>query len=178
MFRLVANPTWTVPRSIQEEEIEPEGPGYLAENNMEWRDGWIVQRSGPTNSLGLVKFDMRNDQSIYLHDTPAKALFGEDMRQFSHGCVRVQDALGFAQMLAEAQGIGAQWAEARATGEETFVNLPRPIPVRLYQTAFVDGGRIRYRLDVYGWDNEVARALGLRTGTRREFVHQRHDIGP
>ena len=179
LFRLVANPTWTVPRSIQEEEIEPEGPAYMARHNMEWRDGWIVQRSGPTNSLGLVKFDMRNDQSIYLHDTPAKALFGEDMRQFSHGCVRVQDALGFAALIAADQGVSEEWNRARATGEETFVQLPRAIPVRLlYQTAFLDGGRIRYRLDAYGWDNEIARRLGLRTRPRQEYVHRRHDVGP
>jgi murein L,D-transpeptidase YcbB/YkuD len=179
MFRLVANPTWTVPRSIQEEEIADEGPGYLARNNMEWRDGWIVQKSGPRNSLGLVKFDMRNDHAIYLHDTPAKALFGEDIRQFSHGCVRVQDALGFAAMIAADQGVTEEWNRARATGEETFVPLPRAIPVRLlYQTAFLDGGRVRYRLDAYGWDNEVARALGLPVRQRSEYVHRRHDIGP
>lgn len=179
IFRLVANPTWTVPRSIQREEIEPQGPGYLARNNMEMRDGWIVQKSGPRNSLGLVKFDMRNEHAIYLHDTPAKALFGEDMRLSSHGCVRVEDALGFAAMLAADQGVTSQWDEARAGGEESFVPLPRPIPVRLlYQTAFVDGGRIRYRLDAYGWDNDVARALGLATRPRHEFGNQRRDLGP
>ncbi len=179
MFRLVANPTWTVPRSIQREEIEPQGPAYLARNNMEMRDGWVVQKSGPRNSLGLVKFDMRNEHAIYLHDTPAKALFGEDLRLSSHGCVRVDDALGFAAMLAADQGVTSQWDEARATGEESFVPLPRAIPVRLlYQTAFVDGGRIRYRLDAYGWDNDVARALGLANRPRFEFVNRRRDLGP
>jgi murein L,D-transpeptidase YcbB/YkuD len=179
MFRLVANPTWTVPRSIQREEIEPQGAAYLARNNMEMRDGWVVQKSGPRNSLGLVKFDMRNEHAIYLHDTPAKALFGEDLRLSSHGCVRVQDALGFAAMLAADQGVTSQWDEARAGGEEGFVPLPHPIPVRLfYQTAFVDGGRVRYRLDAYGWDNDVARALGLANRPRYEFVNRRRDLGP
>lgn len=179
LFRLVANPTWTVPRSIQREEIEPQGPAYLARNNMEMREGWVVQKSGPRNSLGLVKFDMRNEHAIYLHDTPAKALFGEDLRQSSHGCVRVADALGFAAMIAADQNVTSQWDEARATGEESFVPLPRAIPVRLlYETAFVDGGRIRYRLDAYGWDNDVARALGLATRPRLEFVNRRRDLGP
>ena len=117
LYRLVANPTWTVPRSIQEEEIAPKGEAYMRRENMEWRDGWIVQRSGPRNSLGLVKFDLRNDQEIYLHDTPAKALFGEADRHASHGCVRVDDALGFAALIARdsgSKGNGARhWRKAR-----------------------------------------------------------------
>ena len=179
LFRLVANPTWTVPRSIQEEEIEPKGAGYMARNNMEMRDGWIVQKSGPRNSLGLVKFDMRNDQAIYLHDTPAKGLFGEDQRQFSHGCVRVEDALGFARLIAGHEGVLDRWEEALATGEETFVPLPRQIPVRLlYHTAFADGGRIVFRPDPYDWDEEVAEALGLAARQRRARPRHRGDVGP
>jgi murein L,D-transpeptidase YcbB/YkuD len=179
LYRLVANPTWTVPRSIQSEEIAPKGAGYLRRNNMEWRDGWIVQRSGPTNSLGLVKFDMRNDHAIYLHDTPAKPLFAEDDRHASHGCVRVQDALGFAQMIADQEGVRAEWDRARAGGDEAFVPLPRPIPVRLmYQTAFVEGDRVRYRLDYYGWDDAVARALGLASRPPRPARERSRDIGP
>lgn len=179
IYRLVANPTWTVPRSIQQREIAPRGAAYMARNNMEWRDGWIVQRPGPTNSLGLVKFDMQNDHAIYLHDTPARALFGQDDRHASHGCVRVQDALGFAAMLAERQGVSAEWERARATGEESFVPLPRPIPVRLmYHSAFVEGGRVRYRLDVYDWDEPVARALGFPARTARPARTRNRDLGP
>lgn len=179
LYRLVANPTWTVPRSIEQREIAPRGAGYMRRNNMEWRDGWIVQRSGPTNSLGLVKFDMQNDHAIYLHDTPAKALFDEGDRHRSHGCVRVQDALGFAAMIAEQEGVRAEWERARAGGDEAFVPLPRPIPVRLmYQTAFVDDGRVRYRLDAYGWDDAVANALGLAERPARTLRERRGDIGP
>lgn len=179
IFRLVANPTWTVPESIAEEEILPLGPGYLARNDMTMRDGMIVQGSGPKNALGLVKFDMRNDHAIYLHDTPAKALFGQDERHSSHGCVRVQDALGFARMIAQQEGVLDDWHEAQATGEETFVPLPREIPVRLlYHTAFLDGGRIRFRRDVYGWDEDVAEALGLARRARAERPSHRTDVGP
>jgi len=180
IYRLVANPTWTVPRSIQEEEIAPRGAGYMARNNMEWRDGWIVQRSGPTNSLGLVKFDMQNPHAIYLHDTPARALFDQDDRHASHGCVRVHDALGFAGIIADLQGVREEWERARATGEETFVRLPRPIPVRLtYQSVFLDGERLRYRLDVYGWDEAVARELGFPALVARTAVRRhRSDTGP
>ena len=179
LYRLVANPTWTVPRSIQEREIAPRGAAYMARNNMEWRDGWIVQRSGPTNSLGLVKFDMQNAHAIYLHDTPARALFAQDDRHASHGCVRVQDALGFAALIADRQGVRRQWEEARATGEESFVPLPRPIPVRLiYHTAFLEDGRVRFRLDAYGWDEPVARQLGFPARAARPAPTRGGDVGP
>ena len=179
IFRLVANPTWTVPDSIAEEEILPKGPGYMARNRMTIRDGQIVQESGPQNSLGLVKFDMRNDQSIYLHDTPAKALFALPERHRSHGCVRVHDALGFAELIARQEGVLEDWQEARAKQEETFVALPREIPVRLlYHTAFVDGGRIRFREDVYGWDDDLAVALGLLARPRAARRPHAQDVGP
>jgi murein L,D-transpeptidase YcbB/YkuD len=182
---LVANPTWTVPSSIQEEEIAPRGEAYMARNNMEWRNGRIVQRSGPTNSLGLVKFDMDNPHAIYLHDTPAQALFGQDDRHESHGCVRVQDALGFAALIADRQGVRERWEQARTRRdesdqpEEASVALPHPIPVRLmYQTAFVEGGRVRYRLDAYDWDEAVARALGYPARPARPARARNGDLGP
>lgn len=179
LYRLVANPTWTVPRSIQTAEIAPRGAGYMRRNHMSWQDGWIVQASGPTNSLGLVKFDLRNDLAIYLHDTPAKTLFERDDRHASHGCVRVQDALGFAAALAGEQGVRAEWDRARAGGDEAFVPLARPIPVRLmYQTAFIEAGQVRYRLDVYGWDDAVARALGLPARPSLRPRRAVEDMGP
>jgi L,D-transpeptidase YcbB len=180
LFRLVANPSWTVPRSIEREEIAPQGEGYLARNNMVRRDGWIVQLPGPTNALGQVKFDMRNDHAIYLHDTPAKALFARNQRHFSHGCVRVQDALGFARMLADRHGRRAEFERALATGRETFVDLEREIPVRLlYHTAFVDrAGNVVFRSDPYGWDARVAEALGREARQARQLRRQATDIGP
>jgi murein L,D-transpeptidase YcbB/YkuD len=179
LYRLVANPTWTVPRSIEEREIAPKGEAYLRRNRMTRRDGWIVQESGPRNSLGLVKFDLRNDQEIYLHDTPAKGLFAHADRHASHGCVRVADALGFARMIAADQGVEEQWRDALATGEETFVPLPRPIPVRLlYHNVFVDHGRILFAPDVYGWDEDVAEALGLPRRPRPPAAARGRDLGP
>jgi murein L,D-transpeptidase YcbB/YkuD len=163
IFRLVANPTWTVPKSIEREELAGRGEAYLRSNNMIRRDGWIVQQPGPDNALGEVKFDMHNDHAIFLHDTPAKHLFDHNERHRSHGCVRVEDALGFARMLARDQGVLSEFEDALASGEETFVPLPRNLPVRLlYQTAFADAdGSVGFRPDVYGWDADVAEALGL-----------------
>jgi murein L,D-transpeptidase YcbB/YkuD len=176
LYRLVANPTWTVPRSI---ESEVNSPAAMRRHHMAWRDGWIVQSSGPTNSLGLVKFDLRNDQDIYLHDTPAKSLFARPDRHASHGCVRVFDALGFAAMIAEDEDVLDAWSRASATGEEGNVPLPHPIPVRLfYQTAWVDNGRVVIVPDVYGWDEDVAEALGLPHRPRAAAPAPVRDLGP
>jgi murein L,D-transpeptidase YcbB/YkuD len=179
LYRLVANPTWTIPRSIQNGELANRGGAWLRRNNMETRDGWLVQKSGPRNSLGLVKFDMQNGEEIYLHDTPAKTMFAAEDRHASHGCVRVDDALGLAEMIATDQGVLDQWHAARATGEERFVPLPRRIPVRLmYQTAFLADGRITFVPDAYGWDESVAEALGLPARPRPGAQRRAGDLGP
>lgn len=181
IFQLVANPTWTVPDSIVEDEISKKSGAWLRANNFVQKNGRWVQQPGPENALGEVKFDMRNDEAIYLHDTPAKALFEQDERHRSHGCVRVQDALGFARMLASENNILDEFDEAMATGDETFVDLPGEIPVRLlYHTAFVGpGGRVGFAADVYGWDNDVASALGYETRQRPQVRHRSGtDVGP
>ncbi|MCE7797253.1 L,D-transpeptidase family protein [Sphingobium sufflavum] len=180
IFRLVANPTWTVPVSIEKKEIAGKDDGYLTLNNMTRKNGRIVQLPGPKNSLGLVKFDMTNEHQIYLHDTPAKTVFAEVQRQRSHGCVRVDDALGFAEMLASDAGILDQWHKARATGKETFVHLPREIPVRLlYRTVIFDGdGQPIVRADPYGWNDRVSVALGFPAGRGSRIKAAGGDIGP
>ena len=181
IYRLVANPTWTVPDSIVEDEISKKSGSWLRRNNFARENGRWVQQPGPDNALGEVKLDMKNDEAIYLHDTPAKALFNQDERHRSHGCVRVQDAVGFARMIAEQNGILEKFDKAMATGDETFVDLGNEIPVRLlYHTAFLgSGGRVRFVDDVYGWDNDVAVALGYaaRTIDRRPHT-QGADVGP
>ena len=180
IFRLVANPTWTVPKSIEEEEIAPKGEAYLRRNNMERRNGWVVQLPGPENALGQVKFDMHNKHAIYLHDTPAKHLFGRNQRHFSHGCVRVQKALEFARVLADHDGKRDQFEKALASGDETFVDLDRDVPVRLvYHTAFADSaGKVAFRNDPYGWDGDVAEALGLEAPRSEKRKVHASDVGP
>ncbi|WP_313535294.1 murein L,D-transpeptidase [Sphingomonas sp.] len=180
IYRLVANPTWTVPKSIENTELAQVGPDYLAAHNMVRRGGYIVQQPGPDNALGLVKFDMANDQAIYLHDTSAPGLFERSQRHLSHGCVRVEDALGFAQRIAEDEGIGDRWQAASISGEQAFVPLPNRIPVRLlYQNAFVDEtGRVAVRTDPYDWNGPVARALGFDDGAHTTSRTEAIDIGP
>ena len=182
IYRLVAKPTWTVPKGIGEKEIATKGPQWLAENDFIMKDGLYVQQSGDKNSLGLVKFDMDNDHAIYLHDTPAKALFGMPERHRSHGCVRVQNAMQFAMMLADQEGVTDEFTKAmQGEEQQVFVKLPQPIPVRLlYHTVFWDGSKLQFRQDVYGWDENIARALGLAPG-KPEKIDQPEssdDIGP
>ena len=180
IYRLVANPTWTVPKGIGESELAEKSPQWLAENNFVMKDGLYVQQSGPKNSLGLVKFDMDDKQAIYLHDTPEKAWFGKAERHRSHGCVRVENALQFASDIAAHQGIADEFQKALASNEETFVKLPNKIPVRLlYHTAFWDGRQVQFRPDLYDWDTNVARALKLEPGpVIRQKQPESGDIGP
>ena len=180
MYQLVANPTWTVPRSIEDDELSKKSAAYLRDQRIVRKNGWLVQEPGPKNALGQVKFDMKNGEAIYLHDTPAKALFATNQRHESHGCVRVHNALDFARIIAQADGVLDKFEEAMASGEETFVDLKTDIPVRLmYQTAYLgSGGKIHFAEDVYGWDNEVAAALGYE---RREVKRRQRtgaDFGP
>lgn len=180
IYRLVANPTWTVPKSIENSEMADVSASYLRSRNMVRRDGYIVQQPGPDNALGLVKFDMRNDYAIYLHDTGTPSLFERSQRHLSHGCVRVDDALGFAQMIAQHQGIQSEWQDARAGDDQQFVDLPQPIPVRLlYENAFVNGqGEVAVRTDPYGWNRPVAKALGFDPGSGQRAKAEDVDIGP
>ena len=179
IVNLVAYPTWTVPKSIAEAEISQKSSSWLQQNNFTMKNGQYVQDWGPKNSLGIVKFDMDDKYSIYLHDTPAKALFGLPERHRSHGCVRVQNAVAFANAIASEEGVADQFQKAMAAQKEGFVKLPNPIPVRLiYQTAFWDGSRIQFRPDVYGWDDNVAASLGLVRGVKWAPVQQSGDIGP
>ena len=181
IYRLVAHPIWRVPDSIWEDELASKSSSYFAANHMEFRNGKLVQLPGPKNALGQVKFDMKNDESIYLHDTPAKALFAEAERHRSHGCIRVEGAVDFAHQLASEQGVLPDLQEGLAEGDESFVSLKREIPVRLlYRTAYFEGGQVRLLPDVYGWDNAIASALGLgAVSPRRPHMHKRGvDVGP
>jgi murein L,D-transpeptidase YcbB/YkuD len=179
IVNLVAYPKWRVPDSIATDELSKRGQSWLQSNGFAIENGKYVQESGPKNSLGIVKFDMDDKQSIYLHDTPAKALFSLPDRHRSHGCVRVQNAVAFATAIATEEGVLDQFQKAMESQQESFVKLKQPIPVRLlYQTAFWDGSRTQFRPDVYGWDNSVAAALGLIRGVTWQPVQQSGDIGP
>ncbi|HUP67497.1 MAG TPA: L,D-transpeptidase family protein [Sphingomicrobium sp.] len=181
IVNLVAKPTWNIPEGIAAKELVTKSGSWLASNGYTQKNGRWIQKSGPKNSLGLVKFDMDDDQAIYLHDTPAKAVFAETDRHRSHGCVRVENAVQFATGLAQQEGIDDKFSQAMAKDDEAFIKLPNPIPVRLlYQTAFWDGSRIQFRRDVYGWDQNIAKALELAPGEPEKIdqPESSDDVGP
>lgn len=180
IFRLVANPSWTVPKSIARTELAGKSAAALAARGMYRKGSWIVQKPGPGNALGQVKFDMRDRYAIYLHDTPARGIFERNVRHLSHGCVRVADALGFARLLADLDGKRSRFDAAMASGRERYIPLSEPIPVRLlYLTAFVDARQVvRFRPDIYGWDDDVGKALGLGRGRRIHAPAAAPDIAP
>jgi murein L,D-transpeptidase YcbB/YkuD len=181
LFRLVAKPTWTVPKGIGEKEVADKGQAWLADNGFAMKDGLWVQASGPKNSHGLVKFDMQDKEAIYLHDTPAKALFSMPDRHRSHGCVRVENAMQFATALAGQEGVLDEFQQAmQGQDDNKFVKLPHEIPVRLlYETVFWDGSKVQFRPDVYGWDNNIAKALGLAPGAPIRIEQpESSDVGP
>ena len=149
------NPWWDLPPNIVREGIgalAARNPAAARAKGYVWSGGKFRQRPGPTNSLGLMKLVMPNPFNIYLHDTPSKQLFAQPVRAFSHGCVRVSDALGFAAMLL---GEDRATTDARvATGETTTVNLPAPMPVYIaYFTAGLGpDGQLAFYPDVYKRD--------------------------
>ena len=159
---IVFSPYWNVPPSILKKEIQPamaRNKNYLTSHNMEWYNGGVRQKPGLSNSLGLVKFLFPNEYNIYLHDTPAKNLFSESTRAFSHGCIRISEPKKLAQFLLrnDATWDSVKITKAMNAGKEQFLNVKENIPVFIgYFTAWVDGaGKLNFRDDIYGHDKEM-----------------------
>src|SRR5690606_14331674 len=110
------------------------------------------QPPGDANALGKVKFMFPNQYNIYLHDTPSKSLFKEDVRAYSHGCIRLADPFDFAHALFSTQSdaVEDEFDATLKTGRETTVKLDKKVPIHLvYYTAYPEGkGRMGYRRDV------------------------------
>ena len=132
---------------------------YLIENHMEWHDGRLRQRPGADNALGEIKFLFPNPFGIYLHDTPAKGLFKQEKRTFSHGCIRIAEPHRLAlYLLRDKKGWSAEEMDRiLAGGMERYVQLDKQVPVYVvYFTAFVDfNGNLHFRDDIYGRDHAL-----------------------
>jgi L,D-transpeptidase YcbB len=195
MTYLELNPFWRVPDSIAAKEILPQikkEPGYLAQKNIkvfkDWRDNakeidpllinWsrvrasnlgykFRQEPGPLNPLGRIKFIFPNECEIYLHDTPARHLFGRVRRDLSHGCIRVEKPVEMATYLLRNKETWIQkkiLAEIKK-GKRQVVMLPEPVNVHIfYGTVWVDrDGVLQLRDDIYHAD-EIPYDLPLKRG--------------
>lgn len=191
MEQVVFRPYWNVPRSILLNELLPKisrDPRYLDREALEIVSGGgddaahvplsddalrglrngtlrLRQRPGPRNSLGLVKFLFPNSNDVYMHDTPAQSLFSRARRDFSHGCVRVEDPVRLAEWALQDQPL---WPRERieevlaAPGGPVSVDLTRPIRVMIfYTTAAVTPrvGTVHFVSDIYRHDARLDAAL-------------------
>lgn len=183
------SPYWNVPPSIARGETVPKlkrDPGHWERQGFEFVTGsgevvtalsaqglqavldgrWrIRQRPGPNNALGDIKFVFPNHDNIYLHHTPATELFARTRRDFSHGCIRVEQPVALAGFVLQHM---PGWDEARiraamARGSSSTLKLQQPVRVLIaYGTALVKGGRPYFFDDIYGLDKQLAAALRAR----------------
>jgi L,D-transpeptidase YcbB len=189
MKYIVFRPYWVITRSIIRKETLPgirKSSDYLAKNDMEIYSGsgdtgpalpatsgniervargelGIRQRPGAKNSLGLAKFIFPNDNNVYMHGTPATELFARSRRDFSHGCIRLEDPVKFAVWVLRDPG---KWPEAEVrrameVSHSRQVNLTRPLPVVIYYTTAVarPNGVVAFYDDVYRHDARLESAL-------------------
>jgi murein L,D-transpeptidase YcbB/YkuD len=188
IYHATLNPYWNVPDDLAQSLIGPrvvaQGASYLKERNydvladfgstqtldpatIDWKgvvDGTVQvrlrQRPNPANSMGNMKFGFANDQQIFLHDSPNKALFAEAERQLSNGCIRLEDAQRFANWLMAGASLPTNPAP------ETSVALPKPVPIYVtYLTAQPANGAIAYVNDVYRQDTGAS--YGVSVAARR-----------
>lgn len=203
---VISRPYWNVPRSILLNEIRPlveRDADYLRTQQLELVEGetdgspvlpatatnlerlWqgslrLRQRPGGINALGAVKFVFPNDADVYMHGTPASALFARDRRAFSHGCVRLRDPVGLAvwvlapekkkeEAKSEKEEGTTGWTRDRilaamdpAALPSQRVRLQDPVQVLLFYTtaAVLPDGRVRFADDIYGHDGRLDRAMG------------------
>ncbi len=186
---VVFRPYWSVPPSIQRSEIAPKvasDGNYLARNNYELvddsgrslgssvdadtarrvRNGSVSvrQKPGTSNALGLVKFLFPNDNNVYLHSTPAQSLFARSRRDFSHGCIRVEDPVTLAEWTLQGQN---DWTKKKIQAaidgkkDDVYVKIQRPINVTImYATAAaMTNGDVHFFQDIYGHDTQLAKVL-------------------
>nr|WP_321524616.1 L,D-transpeptidase family protein [uncultured Cohaesibacter sp.] len=191
MEYLVVNPYWNVPSSIASKELLPKikadpaaffsktnyqvlasikgktqvvDPAKLDWDRVEADMVRLRQTPGDYNALGDIKFMFPNQHAVYLHDTPSRSLFNRDYRAFSHGCVRVNNPMEFADVvLSQTTAWDAKRIKTLIGSSERRVNLDKKIPVHLayFTTWMSDTGTLQLRPDIYGHNKTVKQALGL-----------------
>ncbi len=180
----ITYPEWNVPNSISSKEILPKlrkDSTYLKRNNytiytkdrkvldasqVDWSkvkqsefDFYVKQGSGRSNSLGTIKFIFPNKYSVYLHDTPSKRHFANEVRAYSHGCMRLHNPVDFGEFLAEMDGCidvdTFKSVMANRTKKQINLNTPLPIYIRYVTCEADENKQITFFQDVYGLDRKI-----------------------
>ncbi len=182
---IVLNPHWNVPKSIIQKELIPKilkNPNAMVKEKIEIHTGWgkdarkvsassvdwrqyrysktmpfrFAQVPGYHNALGKVKFLFPNQFIVYMHDTPTKSLFNQNVRAFSHGCIRLDKPIELLKTFSTFNdNVDFEKAQERLTGtKKEFLSLQTQVPVDvIYLTAYVDyDGVLQFRNDIYGYD--------------------------
>lgn len=191
MRYIVFRPYWNIPYKVAVNELLPgalEDPaGYMAKHDYElvtefaWgatplpntrenlervKSGSVKMRQKPggSNSLGAAKFIFPNAASVYLHGTPAQQLFSRTRRDFSHGCIRLEDPHALADWVlkTDAAWDGDRIGAAMSAERPERANLAEPFPVVLFYTTVLvdDDGTVLFYDDIYGHDAVLEGALG------------------
>ncbi len=183
---IVLNPHWNVPKSIIQKEMIPKifrNPNAMKKEKIEIYSGWgpdaqkvsassvnwgkyrysktvpyrFAQTPGYHNALGKVKFLFPNQFSVYMHDTPTKNLFQQNVRAFSHGCIRLSKPMELLETFSTFNdNVDFEKAQERLKGtKKEFLTLTEKVPVDVvYLTAYVDyDGVLQFRNDIYGYDH-------------------------
>jgi L,D-transpeptidase YcbB len=186
---VIFNPTWTVPQSI----VKGEGLGAKVLANPSWAaargykatkgaNGYVtvVQKPGPTNSLGYMKLDMPNPHAIFLHDTPSRHLFNNASRALSHGCIRTQDAMALAMAIALVQGEVpvTKSKEIIKSLEYTRVPVKNELPVYItyFTMATAVDGKMQSFGDIYARDKPVFDAMAAVRPVRVGKMQKNKDV--
>ncbi len=172
---IVTFPYWNVPFSIASKELLPKiqkDESYLERNNFEVVDGkgkliddsdlnwdnyteknfpyFFRESTGPNNSLGVLKFNLGNPFSIYLHDTNSKGAFAKDKRFLSHGCVRLENPIELAENLTKGKISGWDLRTGQKDTESKKIKLAQKVPVFIvYMPVIVDGEKVIFLKDEY-----------------------------
>lgn len=182
---VTVNPIWKVPHGIAANsllKIEKKKPGFFREEGFRVYESWddnarevspesvnwhkytprtfhhrLEQEPGELNRLGKFKLNLPNQYGVYLHDTDKPELFEENRRLFSSGCTRVEGIDNLVQRFARRQGSMAELLDKQQNPETAKVILNQSIPIYfVYFTAWPDSsGRVRFREDIYQFDNAL-----------------------
>lgn len=173
---VILNPWWEIPSSIVAEGIGAmvrNRPATARRKGYVFQNGRYRQRPGPGNALGLMKLIMPNSYSVYLHDTSNRKLFANSVRAYSHGCVRVGDAIGFAKTLLASDQSGAAVDAILDEGTTETLKMTKSIPIYIaYFTAEGTGnGDVAFYPDIYQRDGRTSAQTVLGNRTEQDVCY-------